>query len=63
MTQRKTRTWRRSSWSSELGFGFPSSGGLGNFEERRIFETHSRVSQEEVNNKIIKEIKKKREIN
>ena len=37
--------------------GCPSSGGLGNFWERRIFETHSRVSQEEVNNKIMKEIK------
>ena len=44
-------------------FGFPSSGGLGNYEERRIFETHSRVSQEEVNNKIMKELKKKREMN
>ena len=31
--------------------------------ERRIFETHSRVSQEEANNKIMKEIKKKREMN
>ena len=31
--------------------------------ERRVFETHSRVSQEKVNNKIMKEIKKKREMN
>ena len=33
------------------------------FRERRILGTHWRVSQEKVNNKIMKEIKNKREMN
>ena len=43
-------------------FGLQSSGNLGNFEEHRLFGIHSRVSQEEMNNTIMKEIKKKREM-
>ena len=49
-------TWVRSDFQGTWG-----SSNL-KFRERRILGTHSRVSQEEVNNKIMKEIKKKREM-
>ena len=53
--------------TSKLGFGVSKFRELGGFRnlnlrERRNSVTHSRVSLEEVNNKVMKEIKKKREM-